>query len=55
MDILAGLNAVTLIFVALCVFAIGYRFYGVFMAFVTVCAGVSEYHRERSRLRATMF
>ncbi|MGO9136058.1 MAG: carbon starvation protein A [Syntrophales bacterium] len=32
MDILAGLNAVTLIFVALCVFAIGYRFYGVFMA-----------------------
>ena len=39
MDILAGLNAVTLIFVALCVFAIGYRFYGVFMAFVTVCAG----------------
>ena len=32
MDTLAGLNAVTLIFVALCVFAIGYRFYGVFMA-----------------------
>ena len=32
MDALAGLNAVTLIFVALCVFAIGYRFYGVFMA-----------------------
>jgi carbon starvation protein len=32
MNALAGLNAVTLIFVALCVFAIGYRFYGVFMA-----------------------
>ncbi|MCK9197307.1 MAG: hypothetical protein M0P16_10030 [Syntrophales bacterium] len=32
MDSLAGLNAVTLIFVALCVFAIGYRFYGVFIA-----------------------
>lgn len=29
---LDGLNAVTLIFVALCVFAIGYRFYGVFIA-----------------------
>ena len=32
MNALDGLNAVTLIFVALCVFAIGYRFYGVFMA-----------------------
>jgi len=32
MNALVGLNAVTLIFVALCVFAIGYRFYGVFMA-----------------------
>jgi carbon starvation protein CstA len=32
MDALMGLNAVTLIFVALCVFAIGYRFYGVFIA-----------------------
>jgi carbon starvation protein len=31
-DFLVGLNAVTLIFVALCVFAIGYRFYGAFMA-----------------------
>ena len=32
MDALTGLNAVTLIFVSLCVFAIGYRFYGVFVA-----------------------
>jgi len=32
MNALDGLNAVTLIFVALCVFAIGYRFYGVFIA-----------------------
>ena len=32
MDALIGLNAVTLIFVSLCVFAIGYRFYGVFVA-----------------------
>lgn len=32
MNALVGLNAVTLIFAALCVFAIGYRFYGVFMA-----------------------
>ena len=27
-----GINAVTIIFVALCVFAIGYRFYGLFIA-----------------------
>jgi carbon starvation protein len=32
MNALVGLNAVTLIFAALCVFAIGYRFYGIFMA-----------------------
>jgi carbon starvation protein len=32
MDALTGMNAVTLIFVALCVFAIGYRFYGIFVA-----------------------
>ena len=27
-----GVNAVTIIFAALCVFAIGYRFYGLFIA-----------------------
>jgi carbon starvation protein len=29
---LSGLNALTLVFVSLCLFAIGYRFYGVFLA-----------------------
>lgn len=32
MDILEGINAATVIFVALLVFAIGYRFYGLFLA-----------------------
>ena len=32
MSSLDGVNAVTIIFVALCVFAIGYRFYGLFIA-----------------------
>lgn len=32
MDILNGMNALTLVFVSLLVFAIGYRFYGLFMA-----------------------
>ncbi|MDR2860361.1 MAG: carbon starvation protein A [Elusimicrobiota bacterium] len=32
MEFLSGMNALTLVFVALCVFAIGYRFYGVFLA-----------------------
>ena len=32
MDGATGINAVTIIFVALCVFAIGYRFYGLFLA-----------------------
>ena len=32
MDFLNGINALTLIFVALLVFAIGYRFYGLFLA-----------------------
>ena len=32
MQWLEGINAVTVIFVALCVFAIGYRFYGLFIA-----------------------
>ena len=32
MDILNGMNALTLVFVSLCLFAIGYRFYGIFMA-----------------------
>ncbi len=32
MEALRGMNAMTLIFVSLCVFAIGYRFYGLFLA-----------------------
>ncbi len=32
MDIFQGMNALTLIFVSLCVFAIGYRCYGLFLA-----------------------
>ena len=32
MDALNGMNALTLVFVTLCVFAIGYRFYGIFLA-----------------------
>ena len=32
MDSLTGINAATIIFAALCVFAIGYRFYGLFLA-----------------------
>lgn len=32
MSSLDGINAVTVIFAALCVFAIGYRFYGLFIA-----------------------
>lgn len=32
METLSGINAVTLIFVALCVFALAYRFYGLFIA-----------------------
>jgi len=32
MEILNGVNALTLVFVALLVFAIAYRFYGIFMA-----------------------
>jgi len=32
MDVLNGVNALTLVFVALLVFAIAYRFYGIFMA-----------------------
>ena len=32
MSSLDGVNAVTIIFAALCVFAIGYRFYGLFIA-----------------------
>ena len=32
MEYLSGINAVTIIFAALCVFAIGYRFYGLFIA-----------------------
>lgn len=32
MDILDGMNALTLVFAALCIFAIGYRFYGIFLA-----------------------
>ncbi len=31
-DMLTGVNAVTILFVALCVFAIGYRFYGLYIA-----------------------
>jgi len=33
MSFLVGINAVTLIFVALCVFAVAYRFYGLWIAF----------------------
>ena len=32
MQWLEGINAVTVIFAALCVFAIGYRFYGLYIA-----------------------
>jgi carbon starvation protein len=32
MDFLNGINALVLVFVALCVFAIAYRFYGIFLA-----------------------
>lgn len=32
MEALDGMNALTLVFVALCIFAIGYRFYGIFLA-----------------------
>lgn len=32
MDMLTGMNALTLVFASLCVFAIGYRLYGIFMA-----------------------
>lgn len=32
MDYLTGINAVTILFAALCVFAIGYRFYGLYIA-----------------------
>lgn len=32
MDAPTGMNALTVIFAALCVFAIGYRFYGLFIA-----------------------
>ena len=32
MEFLNGMNALTLVFVALCVFAIAYRFYGIFLA-----------------------
>ena len=32
MEILNGMNALTLVFVSLCLFAIGYRFYGIFLA-----------------------
>ena len=32
MEASTGLNAATVIFAALCVFAIGYRFYGLFLA-----------------------
>lgn len=32
MEFLEGMNALTLVFVALCVFAIGYRFYGLWIA-----------------------
>ena len=31
-DFLTGINAVTLIFTALCVFAVAYRFYGLWIA-----------------------
>ena len=32
MEFLNGMNALTLVFAALCIFAIGYRFYGIFLA-----------------------
>lgn len=32
MDTSTGVNAVTIVFAALCVFAIAYRFYGLFIA-----------------------
>ena len=32
LEALEGMNALTLVFVAFCVFAIGYRFYGIFLA-----------------------
>ena len=32
MDFLNGINALTLVFVSLLIFAIAYRFYGIFMA-----------------------
>lgn len=32
MEVLDGMNALTLVFAALCIFAIGYRFYGIFLA-----------------------
>lgn len=32
LDYLTGINAVTILFVSLCVFAIGYRFYGLYIA-----------------------
>ena len=31
-----GVNAVTIIFAALCVFAIGYRFYGLFISAMVI-------------------
>ncbi len=32
MEFLNGMNALTLVFAALCIFAISYRFYGIFLA-----------------------
>jgi carbon starvation protein len=32
MEATTGVNALTIVFAALCVFAIGYRFYGLFIA-----------------------
>lgn len=32
METSAGVNALTIVFAALCVFAIAYRFYGLFLA-----------------------
>ena len=42
MSSLDGVNAVTIIFAALCVFAIGYRFYGLFIAVFTLCYNAVE-------------
>ena len=49
MNALVGLNAVTLIFAALLMFAIGYRCYGIFIAGKVLKSGTHERVRSVSK------